>query len=189
MLLLEQKHRCTFFAAQHICWKCHITAAQAKVEPSKRQNPATSRSLKTLKEDLKRFTDAGGDQRKAKLFNNVIGECFFQIPIDQVRPAELQVPFPDRLSSNMCSMCARMCMNTPQQDVDIHTDMYISKYWTVVCYLGMVSYFLKKPSTPVCYLSMVHSLFKHGLLIEEKQYPLFIYWIFSLFRSVMQDST
>ncbi len=41
------------------------------------------RSFETLKEDHKRFLDAGGDIKKAKEYNNIIGTALFPIPLDR----------------------------------------------------------------------------------------------------------
>lgn len=43
------------------------------------------RTLDTLREDLRRFTDSGGDIKFAKLYNNVIGETLLDIPLDMVK--------------------------------------------------------------------------------------------------------
>ncbi|XP_057291582.1 uncharacterized protein LOC130614187 [Hydractinia symbiolongicarpus] len=42
------------------------------------------RTLDTLKRDFENFNEDGGNIKKAKFFNNVIGQPMFNIPIDQV---------------------------------------------------------------------------------------------------------
>jgi hypothetical protein len=44
-----------------------------------------ARSLESLKADHRRFLDAGGNVKRAKYYNNVIGEYFFDIPLEQVQ--------------------------------------------------------------------------------------------------------
>ena len=43
------------------------------------------RTLESLESDHQRFLEAGGDIKKAKEFNNVIGRAFFPISLDRVR--------------------------------------------------------------------------------------------------------
>lgn len=42
------------------------------------------RTIETLKEDNKRFINAGSNIKKAKLFNNAIRPPLFDIPVEQV---------------------------------------------------------------------------------------------------------
>ena len=49
------------------------------------RNPTTSRTLEHLRDYYKKFTDDGGDMKKARNYCNVIQKAFFQIPIDQVK--------------------------------------------------------------------------------------------------------
>ncbi len=65
--------------------KCDCTAAEARLPPQVRHKKPTLRSLDTLTEDLRRFTDAGANLENAKLYNNVIAPPFFDIPLDQVK--------------------------------------------------------------------------------------------------------
>ena len=71
---------------RHCCLWCTISKADLKVPLSIRgRSPA--RSLETLKEDHKKFMDAGGNIKTAKQYNNVIGTALFPIPLDRVRAA------------------------------------------------------------------------------------------------------
>ena len=55
---------------------CTIRNTQLKV-PLNTRGRLPSRSQESIREDHQRFLDAGGDIRKAKDFNNAIGEPFF----------------------------------------------------------------------------------------------------------------
>ena len=50
-----------------------------------RERTPQLRTLESLQEDFDRFTAAGADHTKAKLYNNVISTPFFDVPLDQVR--------------------------------------------------------------------------------------------------------
>ena len=69
---------------RHFCLKCLATAADAKVQQGKWTTKISPRTLDCLKDDYDRFTTAGADHSRAKEFNNVIAEPFFDIPLDQV---------------------------------------------------------------------------------------------------------
>ena len=43
------------------------------------------RTLETLKNDYQNFINSGANIKNAKFFKNVIEECMFDIPIDQVK--------------------------------------------------------------------------------------------------------
>ena len=55
-----------------------------QLAPSNRTN-APRRSLETLKRDLTNFQNDGANIKNAKLYNNVIDDVMFNIPISQVR--------------------------------------------------------------------------------------------------------
>ncbi len=70
---------------RHNCLWCHIPGSMLKVPLSQRKS-CQPRSLETLKHDHARFlSEAHGDLKQAKNYNNVIGDIMFEIPIDQVR--------------------------------------------------------------------------------------------------------
>ena len=72
----------TCLKGRHCCLWCTIRNVQLKVPLSKRGR-SPLRSLESLR-DHQKFLDAGGDIKKAKEFNNVIGEAFFPIPLEKV---------------------------------------------------------------------------------------------------------
>ncbi len=75
----------TVNVGRHNCLWCHIPGSMLKVPPSQRKS-YQPRSLDTLKHDHARFlSEAHGDLKQAKNYNNVIGDIMFEIPIDQVR--------------------------------------------------------------------------------------------------------
>ena len=76
-------HVCYYCEGRHFCLKCEITSGQAKLPPGERE-AVRVRSLASLQDDLARFTSAGAELESAKLYNNVIGPAFFDIPLDQV---------------------------------------------------------------------------------------------------------
>lgn len=56
-----------------------------QLEASKRKENVQSRTLKSMDEDLKKFNDElNGVLSNAKHANNVIGERFYDIDLDQV---------------------------------------------------------------------------------------------------------
>ena len=71
-------------SGRHSCLWCHIRTDDMKV-PRKTRGPSQERSLDTLAHDYQQYLAAGGDIRKAKDFNNVIGPYVFEIPLNQVR--------------------------------------------------------------------------------------------------------
>ena len=68
---------------RHCCLWCHITAAEL-CTPLAERGPCTSRTLKLMGEDYKRFLESGGNPKHAKLCNNCRTETFFTIPVDSV---------------------------------------------------------------------------------------------------------
>lgn len=62
---------------------CSIKSDELSTSKSSRLTQL--RSLDTLREKHEEFIRAGGDLKKAKLYDNVIGKCFFDIPITQVK--------------------------------------------------------------------------------------------------------
>ena len=52
--------------------------------PCNERGKHTARDLTSLTSDLKRFRDDGGNIKRAKLFNNVIDDPMFNVPLDQV---------------------------------------------------------------------------------------------------------
>ena len=73
-----------FSLGRHCCLWCNITSDKLIIPQASRRN--TDRSLQTLSERHAAFLSAGsGNLRKAKFYDNVIGEYFFNIPLTQVR--------------------------------------------------------------------------------------------------------
>ena len=69
---------------RHNCLWCLIPSSSLKV-PLEVRGRFKERSLDSLKSDHSKFlSDGGGDIRKAKFFNNVIEEYFFDIPLENV---------------------------------------------------------------------------------------------------------
>ena len=72
------------FPGRHNCLWCSIPSSSLKVPLAVRGRFA-GRSLDSLKSDHSRFlAEGGGDIRKAKLFNNVIEDYFFDVPLENV---------------------------------------------------------------------------------------------------------
>ena len=68
---------------RHPCLWCTITSEE--LPKAKHQHPSSKRTLESLANDLHAFrTDGNGDLKKAKNYNNVIDDYYFNIPIDQV---------------------------------------------------------------------------------------------------------
>ena len=73
-------HSIIYFSGRHNCLWYLIPSSSLKV-PLAVQGRFTERSLESLKLDHNSFLfTGGGDLKKAKLFNNVIEEYFFNIP-------------------------------------------------------------------------------------------------------------
>ena len=74
-------------AGRHNCLWCLITSSDLKKPLADRQrsmNPTPLRTLDSLRSDHQSFMSAGGILNDAKEHNNVIGELFFDIPIENV---------------------------------------------------------------------------------------------------------
>ena len=70
-------------AGRHNCLWCTIRNTELRI-PLHVRGRSPARTLNSIKEDNKRFVEAGNDLKKAKDFNNAISEPFFDIPLDQV---------------------------------------------------------------------------------------------------------
>ena len=70
-------------SGRHNCLWCTIKGSDLKV-PLHERGRFPPRTLDSIKADNERFVQAGGNLRRAKMFNNAIGQPFFAIPIDNV---------------------------------------------------------------------------------------------------------
>ena len=70
-------------AGRHNCLWCLIVSSDLKKPRGKRKNYPL-RTLDSLRSDYQGFLMAGADLKEAKSHNNVIGEHFFDIPIENV---------------------------------------------------------------------------------------------------------
>ena len=70
------------WVGRHCCLWCHITSADLALSPSVR-GPVVPRTTQTLESDLDSFKKDGSNLKRAKLFNNVIREPYFPIPLEQ----------------------------------------------------------------------------------------------------------
>lgn len=68
---------------RHCCLWCEIATENLKV-PLKERGFSAVRTLQSLKSDYTKFQQAGAILKNAKLFNNVIHENLWDIPIGQV---------------------------------------------------------------------------------------------------------
>lgn len=70
---------------RHCCLWCEISSDSLK-EPRAQRDALKfpHRSLERIKADHRRYIADGGDIKKAKFFNNVINENFFDIDLEQV---------------------------------------------------------------------------------------------------------
>ena len=69
---------------RHCCLWCTITSAKLAL-PLARRGRSPEQTLDTLRSDHASFLESGGgDLRKAKEYNNAIGEPLFDIPLDNV---------------------------------------------------------------------------------------------------------
>ena len=71
-------------SGRHCCIWCLTTAEEMQVPLSERKDIVTYRTLDNIKEDHCRFVSDGKNINRAKLFNNVIDEIFFKIPLSQI---------------------------------------------------------------------------------------------------------
>ena len=70
---------------RHCCLWCTITYGEMKV-PLQQRGSFPPRSVEGLRQDHQRFIQEGkGNIRKAKLFNNSIGEPLIDIPLEKVK--------------------------------------------------------------------------------------------------------
>ena len=76
-------------AGRHCCLWCHIATADLALPPSTR-GPVVLRTIDTLKSDLDLFQKDGSNIKRAKLFNNVIREPFFNVPLEKAGFTEKQ---------------------------------------------------------------------------------------------------
>ena len=86
-------------AGRHCCLWCLIPASYLKVTLGA-QGRYQAQNLESLKADHKRFLDAGGNVKRA---NNVIGEYFFDIPLEQVQYKKFQTPVDFMYMYNVCA--------------------------------------------------------------------------------------
>ncbi|XP_065647795.1 uncharacterized protein LOC136077113 [Hydra vulgaris] len=68
---------------RHCCLFCDITKKDIQLAPLCREHVISQKSLNSLNSDFHRFQSNGGNLKNAKLFNNVINETLFNIPLDQ----------------------------------------------------------------------------------------------------------
>ena len=64
---------------RHCCLWCHIQSSDLALDPSAR-GPVVPR---TMDSDLVLFQRDGRDMKRAKFFNNVIGEPYFPITLEK----------------------------------------------------------------------------------------------------------
>ncbi|XP_065672288.1 uncharacterized protein LOC124815234 [Hydra vulgaris] len=76
---------------RHCCLFCDITKKDVQLAPLCREHVVSQRSLNSLNNDFHRFQSNGGNLKNAKLFNNVINETLFNIPLDQVAVPALHI--------------------------------------------------------------------------------------------------
>ena len=76
-------HLRDLMVGRHCCLWCDIRSDQLKIPRADRQR-LKKRTLESLKSDHDDFLKAGGDLKKAKLYNNAISQHFFDIPLTQV---------------------------------------------------------------------------------------------------------
>ena len=68
---------------RHNCLWCTIRNTELRI-PLHVHGRSPARSVESIQNDYQRFVDDGSQLRRAKEFNNAIGEPFFSIPLDQV---------------------------------------------------------------------------------------------------------
>ena len=72
-----------YLSGRHCCPWCVVTSEPLKIPRANRQ--ISLRSLETLSQKHTSFLNNGGNIKKAKLYENVIGAAFFDITLTQVR--------------------------------------------------------------------------------------------------------
>lgn len=75
----------------HPCLWCKTTKAGMKQSQSAERPPPDQRTLSGLREDNKRFREAGADRSKAKLFMNAVDPPIWDIELTQVAPPYLHI--------------------------------------------------------------------------------------------------
>ena len=71
------------YIGRHCCLWCEIATDKLKV-PLHTRGYSHPRSLATLKYDHQRFVQNGANVKQVKLYNNVVHQYLWEIPIDQV---------------------------------------------------------------------------------------------------------
>ena len=69
---------------RHCCLWCNITSDELKIGRATRQQCTTECTLQSLSDKHQNFIADGGNLKRAKFFENVIGEAFFDVPLHQV---------------------------------------------------------------------------------------------------------
>ena len=78
----------SLIVGRHFCLKCSITTGSAEILQDQRSPQQRGRlhTLDTLASDYERFvTEGNGDISNAKLYNNVITQPVFGLPLDHVK--------------------------------------------------------------------------------------------------------
>ena len=70
-------------SARHSCLWCLVTGDEMQLPPSGRLH-VLKRTLDSIKQDFFCFVEDGKNLKRAKLFNNVIDEVFFDIELSQI---------------------------------------------------------------------------------------------------------
>ena len=77
-------------SGRHPCLWCLIKSCEMKIPLSSRGH-STKRTVEGILNDHQKFLSAGGNLKKAKLFNNCISKPFFNIPISQVHTSNTRL--------------------------------------------------------------------------------------------------
>ncbi|XP_065656336.1 uncharacterized protein LOC136081893 [Hydra vulgaris] len=78
-------------SGRHCCLFCDITKEEIKITPENRKHNVSHRTLYSLTDNFESFQSFGGVLKNAKLFNNVIDQSLFNIPLDQVAVPALHI--------------------------------------------------------------------------------------------------
>jgi CRISPR/Cas system-associated protein Cas10 (large subunit of type III CRISPR-Cas system) len=70
-------------SGRHRCLWCEIPSDALKT-PREERGRHTARTLERIKSDYSEFLSSGGNVKNAKKFNNVMGEHFMEVALDQV---------------------------------------------------------------------------------------------------------
>ncbi|XP_065675447.1 uncharacterized protein LOC136091667 [Hydra vulgaris] len=76
---------------RHCCLFCDITKEEIKITPENRKHNVSHRTLYSLRDNFESFQSFGGVLKNVKLFNNVIDQSLFNIPLDQVAVPALHI--------------------------------------------------------------------------------------------------